>query len=286
MSTGLASYAIKRIAELEATNASLKEDLSSSISHIAMLEEKILAISAELASSMAREEELYLMICRQSSQASMMFEDDSNSNRAPTPADELIDDSTRSAFSSLSRRQFQQWFSLPSWVSSSSSSTTPDPPPAELMDDSIKSILSSSFLSSIQRQSQQRTSLPSWVSSSISTTHDDIDDSMRSRGSIGSAAAGNLGIIIDSAKELNLLKGRRQRGRDVTLDEEEQENEQDHEHQQEQEHEEGGGGKQSSPLCRQPNRSLPHISSSRSPRLIGSTVLFPREDDDIILGFE
>ena len=223
MSTGLASYAIKRIEELEATNASLKKDLSSNNTHIDMLEEKILTISVALASSRAREDEHNLMIRRQFSQASMMFEDGNNS--APTPAD--------------------------------------------LMDDSIRSTLSSSSLSSSQRQSQQRFSLPSWVSSSSSsTTHDDIDDSMRSLGSVG----GLIGFIIENmAKELDFPTEELSRVSDITLDDEEE-------------------GKQSSPLRRRPNGSLSnrhHIScSSSSPRLIGSTVLFPREDDDFDLGFE
>ena len=222
--SGLASYAIKRIEELEATNASLKKDLSSNSTHIDMLEEKILTISVELASLRAREDEHNLMIRRQFSQTSMMFEDDGN-NSAPTPAD--------------------------------------------LMDDSIRSTLSSSSLSPSQRQSQERFSLPSWVSSSSSsTTHDDIDDSMRSIGSVG----GLIGFIIENmAKELDFPTEERQlsRVRDITLDDDEE-------------------VKQSSPLRRQPNGSLsnrPHISCS-SPRLIGSTVLFPREDDDIDLGFE
>jgi hypothetical protein len=53
-----------RIAELEATNATLRKALSSKNAHIAMLEEKLLTMSVELASSRAREDEQNLMFRR------------------------------------------------------------------------------------------------------------------------------------------------------------------------------------------------------------------------------
>jgi len=82
--------ATERIAQLEASNAALREALVSKNSHISMLEERLLNMSVELASSRAREDEQYL-VNRQSqiSQVSMMSE-------AYDPADN-IDDSTKSA---------------------------------------------------------------------------------------------------------------------------------------------------------------------------------------------
>eukprot|EP00574_Skeletonema_japonicum_P008809 CAMPEP_0201734816 /NCGR_PEP_ID=MMETSP0593-20130828/35380_1 /ASSEMBLY_ACC=CAM_ASM_000672 /TAXON_ID=267983 /ORGANISM="Skeletonema japonicum, Strain CCMP2506" /LENGTH=371 /DNA_ID=CAMNT_0048228249 /DNA_START=110 /DNA_END=1225 /DNA_ORIENTATION=+ len=53
-----------RIAQLEATNAALREALSSKNAHIAMLEERLLNMSVELASSRAREDEQNLMLRR------------------------------------------------------------------------------------------------------------------------------------------------------------------------------------------------------------------------------
>lgn len=244
MSTGLSSYAINRIFELEVINASLREELSSSNSHIAMLEEKILDMSIELASTRAREDEHNLMIRRRLSQVSMMSEDDGNSNRAPTSA-ELIDDSIRSAFSSSSHRQFQRRFSLPSWLSSSS------------------------------------------------TTQEDINESMRS---LGSSAGGLGGIVSNMAKELDRSENLRVdfptggrhlfRISDITVDytpEEETCELQEHKT-----HDDEEGEKQSSPQRRRPNRSLlkqPHMGSDNS-RLISSTIIFPRENDDGNLGFE
>eukprot|EP00986_Skeletonema_menzelii_P009415 scaffold4281_cov167-Skeletonema_menzelii.AAC.2 len=128
----IGSDAIRRIAELEAINDTLREALSSKNAHIAMLEERLLTMSIELASSRAREDEQNLIIRRRSSQVSMMSEDG-----GPTPvAVELMDDCIRSApassFSSSSHRQFQRRFSLPSWVSSSSA--------VQDQDDSMRSL--------------------------------------------------------------------------------------------------------------------------------------------------
>ena len=55
------------VAKLEATIAALREDLSAKESYTAMLEEKLLKMSVELASSRAREDEQNLMYRRQSS---------------------------------------------------------------------------------------------------------------------------------------------------------------------------------------------------------------------------
>mmetsp|Transcript_24605 Transcript_24605/g.39923 ORF Transcript_24605/g.39923 Transcript_24605/m.39923 type:complete len:234 (+) Transcript_24605:135-836(+) len=58
--------ASRRIAELEATNVSLREALSSKTAHIAMIEERLLTMSIELASSRAREDEQNLLLRRRS----------------------------------------------------------------------------------------------------------------------------------------------------------------------------------------------------------------------------
>ena len=65
----VSNNAAARIGELEATNATLREALSSQTAHIAMLEEKLLTMSVELASSRAREDEQNLMLRRRSTGA-------------------------------------------------------------------------------------------------------------------------------------------------------------------------------------------------------------------------
>ena len=76
-------YAARSIAALEATNATLRAEVSSQAAHIAMLEEKLLTMSVELASSRAREDEQNLMFRRQqqlsSSQVTIMSEDSERS---------------------------------------------------------------------------------------------------------------------------------------------------------------------------------------------------------------
>ena len=194
-------------------------------------------MSIELASTRAREDEHNLMIRRRLSQVSMMSEDDGNSNNRATPTSS-----------------------------------------AELMiDDSIRSALSSSS----HRQFQRRFSLPSWLSSSSSVAQDGINDSMRS---LGSSAGGLGGIVSNMAKELDRSEnlrvdfpaGGRQlfRMSDITVDydtlpEEETSFEQ-------QEHDEEEEKQSSPPQRRRPNRSLlnhPPMGSDNS-RLIGSTIIW------------
>ena len=194
-------------------------------------------MSIELASTRAREDEHNLMIRRRLSQVSMMSEDDGNSNNRATPTSS-----------------------------------------AELMiDDSIRSALSSSS----HRQFQRRFSLPSWLSSSSSVAQDGINDSMRS---LGSSAGGLGGIVSNMAKELDRSEnlrvdfpaGGRQlfRMSDITVDydtlpEEETSFEQ-------QEHDEEEEKQSSPPQRRRPNRSLlnhPHMGSDNS-RLISSTIIW------------
>eukprot|EP00984_Skeletonema_dohrnii_P022371 scaffold11504_cov125-Skeletonema_dohrnii-CCMP3373.AAC.1 len=239
----------RRIAKLEAINAALRKELPSKNAHIAMLEERITNMSVDLASSRAREDEQCLML-RRSSQGSTMSDCDGN-----IPSAEPIDDSIKSALS-------------PAQISSSSSSSS-------------------------YRQFQRRFSLPipSWVSNS--TTQDDINDSTRSLTNIG-GIMGNMIKLDKSDKSQNLRvdfpAGGRQMFRlrmsDLTADYSpedetfEQEEEQDHEEGQQQ---------QASPQRqrRRPSRStLTNGQHHTNSRLISSTVVFPKEDDNDSFGFK
>jgi len=110
--------AARRIAQLAATNAALREALVAKNSHIAMLEEKLLKMSVELASSRAREDEQNLMK-RQSqiSQVSMTSEDDDNNNMVG-PADQ-IDDSTKSARAQTTPSDRPRFSFMAGWRNSS-----------------------------------------------------------------------------------------------------------------------------------------------------------------------
>jgi len=250
--------ASKRLAALEATNAALREALSSKNAHIAMLEDTILTMSVELASSRAREDE-HSMKLRQSTQISVMPGDDDNMN---IPA-ELIDDSIKTAparmsslsSSSSSHRQSQRRFSLPMpgcWVSASSGSTTQE-------DDDMN------------------------------------DNSTRSLTGIG-GIIGNM-IKLDRSDRCQNLRvdfpsGGRQMYRlrisDLTLDysaseETTWEQEEEHEHEEEEGHQAASPQRQR----RRPNRStLTNRQHHTNSRLISSTVIFPMEDDDDSIGFE
>jgi len=58
----------RRIAQLEAENALLHQRMSAKDSHIAMLEDRLLKMSVELASSRAREDEQHLFYRQQQQQ--------------------------------------------------------------------------------------------------------------------------------------------------------------------------------------------------------------------------
>jgi len=238
----------RRIAKLEAINAALRKELPSKDKHIAMLEERITNMSVDLASSRAREDEQCLML-RRSSQGSTMSECDGN-----IPSAEPIDDSFKSALS-------------PAQISSSSSSSS-------------------------YRQFQRRFSLPipSWVSNS--TTQDDINDSTRSLTGIG-GIMGNMIKLDRSDKSQNLRvdfpAGGRQMFRlrmsDLTADYSPEDL--ICEHEEEQDHEEGQQ-QQTSPQRqrRRPSRTLSSNWTHTNSRLISSTVVFPKEDDNDSFGFK
>ncbi len=115
----------RRIAQLEATNTALREALASKNAHIAMLEEKILKMSVELASSRAREDEQNLML-RLSQTSQVTMADDFDTGNTAT-----IDDSVNSIRSvrggahSASFTSSQSRFSfMPNWGSSRTLQTT------------------------------------------------------------------------------------------------------------------------------------------------------------------
>jgi len=224
--------------------------------------------------------------------------------------------------SSSNYRQFHRGFSLPGWVSSSISNSARledkqlrrssqssamsvsesdgEMLPSELVDESTKSSLSRSLVSSSSspshyRQFQRRSSLPNWVSSS--NTADNINDSARSSSGVGSIiknmmkfersnSCNNLRVDFpEGGREAYRLRMSGLRMSDLTADysaedvTSEQEEEQEHGEE---------GGQQTTPQRRRPNRSLmnrPHMGSNNS-RLMSSTVVFPKVDDEDNLGFE
>mmetsp|Transcript_23037 Transcript_23037/g.35373 ORF Transcript_23037/g.35373 Transcript_23037/m.35373 type:complete len:143 (-) Transcript_23037:479-907(-) len=105
-------HARKRIAALHATITALQEVLSFKNAHIAMLEERLLNMSVELASSRAREDEQNLM-SRQSAQVSQdstISEEDDLMIFA-----DLVDDSIKSAQTSSSSDHHPRFSFLPGW---------------------------------------------------------------------------------------------------------------------------------------------------------------------------
>eukprot|EP00985_Skeletonema_marinoi_P021075 scaffold12740_cov153-Skeletonema_marinoi.AAC.6 len=242
------SDASKRLAALEATNAALREALSSKNAQIAMLEDTILTMSVELASSRAREDE-HSMMLRQSTQVSMMPGDDDN---IVLPAD-LIDDSIKSApaqiSSSSSHHQFQRRFSLPipGWVSSGSTTQEDD----DMNDNSTRSL----------------TGIGGIIGNMIK-----LDRSDRSQ---------NLRVDFPSGgRQMYQL-----RISDLTVDysaSEETAWEREEEHEEEEGHQTSPQRQR-----RRPNRStLTNRQHHTNSRLISSTVIFPMEDDDDSIGFE
>eukprot|EP00984_Skeletonema_dohrnii_P022093 scaffold11206_cov89-Skeletonema_dohrnii-CCMP3373.AAC.5 len=254
------SDAMRRLAELEATNTALREALSSKNAHIAMLEERISNMSVELASSRAREDEQNLML-RQSAQVSMMPGDD---KKKSIPA-ELIDDTDSksasspaqiSSLSSSSHLQFQRRFSLPipGRVSSSSGSTAQEDD--DMNDNSTRSL----------------TGVGGIIGNMIKLDRSDRSQNLRVDFPSGGRQMYRLRIsdlTVDcSASEETACK-------------QEEEHEHDHE-------EEGHQASASSQRQRRrPNRStLTNGQHHTNSRLISSTVIFPMEDDDDSVGFE
>eukprot|EP00984_Skeletonema_dohrnii_P022091 scaffold11206_cov89-Skeletonema_dohrnii-CCMP3373.AAC.3 len=257
-------HARKRIAALHATITALREVLSFKNAHIAMLEERLLNMSVELASSRAREDEQNLM-SRQSAQVSQsqdstMSEDDDLMIFA-----DLVDDSIKSA---------------PAQTSSSSSEHHP-----------------------------RFSFLPGWGSNRMSEAEDEFNDSARSLGSTGvGSIIGNMIKLDKSDRSQNLSVDFPKGGRRSMMVDEYSESTVNSPAQQQHQRRTIALGQffrprissltvddaieeiceqeeqQETPLHRKPNPKL--LRHQVSSRLIGSTVLFPREDDDYSLGFE
>mmetsp|Transcript_2859 Transcript_2859/g.4166 ORF Transcript_2859/g.4166 Transcript_2859/m.4166 type:complete len:322 (+) Transcript_2859:100-1065(+) len=299
----------KRIAALEATNAALREALSSKNAHIAMLEDKILTISVELASSRAREDEQNLMLRQSigqvvSQEVIMMSEEDDDHDDNMNIPDSLVPNPVRNG----RRRR----------GSRGSSAISPCPDNSATIDDSIKSAPPAA--------AQQTSSMRRF---SFMTNHHDFDDSARSLGSTGvGGIIGNIFNNLDRSDKsddlsVNFPTGRRRSSMmttdttndyssstsssavgnsqeprrvsmvgqlfrlrkseltpDDAVEEESCEQEEEEEEQQPAEEEE-------QPMQRRrPNRSKLANRYMMSTRLISSTVAFPREDDDDCLGFE
>jgi len=292
--------ASRRIAELEAINDTLREALSSKNAHIAMLEERLLTMSIELASSRAREDEQNLIIRRKStgtgqevSRVSMMsLEDESDNVVIP---DEFVPSPVRNMKKNGRRRR-----------NSRSSSVSPCPAVTDsaAIDDSIRSAPAAS--SSSNRRFSFKPSF-----------NPDLNDSQRSLGS-GGGMSGIIGNIFhnldrsDNSEDLSVDFPSASRRRSSMMSDtdysssscqepsrrvsmvgslfglrkselsDETVEEASCEYEVEQEEEQ----QPSSPQRRRPNRSLMANRCQKSTRLISSTVAFPTLDDDDSLGFE
>lgn len=229
--------------ELEASNNALRQVLSFKESHIAMLEERLLNMSYELASSRAREDERNLLLRRsaQSSQCSKISEEDNFMN----PAD-LVDDS-----------------------------------------DSTKSIMTRPSSSSV----------PGWRSSRM--PEDNVSVSARSSSSCPTRVGGIIGNItkFDTSENLTVdfpTSGRRS---SMTMIDEYSAAAKNSAASRQRRRRTFGGqllrslaaeiskqGEEASPH-RNSNPKLLHDQGS-SRLMIGSTVLFPMEDDNYSVGFE
>jgi len=256
-------HARKRIAALHATITALREVLSFKNAHIAMLEERLLNMSVELASSRAREDEQNLML-RQSaqvSQDSMMSQDDDLMILA-----DLVDDSIKSAptQTSSSSDHHPRFSFLPGWGSNRMSEAEDD------------------FNDSASARSLGSTGVGSIIGNMIK-----LDKSDRSQNlSVDFPKGGRRSMMVDEYSEstvnshaqhqhqrrtIALGQFFRPRISSLTLDEAVEEVSEQEE-------------QQEPPLDPKPNPKL--LRHQVSSRLIGSTVLFPREDDDYSLGFE
>lgn len=214
-----ATATTKHIAHLETINTNILEALSSKNSYIAMLEERLLKISVELASSRACEDEQNLMCCQSTLSQSSLTEDVDSLGQTRT---ELIDDSIGSypVQRSSSSKRHPRFSFMSSWGSKSDDLRVDFPAGGRrstMVDECSAATESSS-------QNQRRTGLGQLFRPRISF------------------------VAVDEAAIYSSCSC---------------------------EHGE--------PLRRKTNpRFLRHQSS----RIIGSTVLFPMEDDDYSLGFE
>ena len=266
----IAVDAARRIAQLMATNAALREALASKNAHIEMLQDKILTISVELASSRAREDEQNLMMrLSQISQVTMMSEDD-NGNNGPTSA---VDVSIKSAPGAAQTSSFTSTQSAPrmsffsGWGSREPSSRTLQTD--ETMQDSAT-----------RTPQASGGGMGGLIGNMIQLDKSGYGEDLRVNFPRGRGRRNT--IMTDESPDSPSQKQRRlsmvgqlfRLGRDDTavvpeiceqVEEEEQE----------------------APLQqrRRPNRSK-MLRIQASTRLISSTVAFPREDDNLSVGFE
>jgi hypothetical protein len=303
--------ATKRIAQLEASNAALQAALTSKTAHITMLEERLLTMSVELASSRAREDEQKLMYRRSKQQVvdGSSVDDESAiiNGHVPKPV----------------RNGRRRRGSCGSSVSPCSDDQ------ADLIDASIKSAPPIQMTTTTSSNCR-RFSLMSSRGSSRAPL-EDLNDSARSYGSAGGGFGGFIGNLINNLDRsercedlnVNFPTGRRRssimtddfpptvnshsqeqqqqqrrvsmvgqlfrlRKSELTTDDAVEEEEIICEQQQqdeEQQHQHQVEGEQAPPQRRKPNRSK-MLRCQASTRLISSTVAFPRENDDDSMGFE
>ena len=310
--------ATKRMLQLEATNAALQTALSSKNAHITMLEERLLKMSVEFASSRASEDEQNLKY-RRSTQA-----DDGIIMMVPTTSDAgIFPNPIRNTKISGRRRR-----------GSRGSSVSPCPTDhqvqaaADLIDASIKSAPPPTQQTTTRRFSIKSSSRGSSNNNNNNRApQDDLSDSARSLGSTGVCNfIGNIINNIDRSDRsddlnVNFPTGRRRSSMmsgstgnnninnsqpqaeqrresiveqlfrlrnksELTADDAVEEIcEQEEEEEPQQQHEEEEEEEQAPPQRRRPNRSN-MLKYQASTRLLSSTLIFPKEDDDDSLGFE
>eukprot|EP00984_Skeletonema_dohrnii_P002208 scaffold755_cov83-Skeletonema_dohrnii-CCMP3373.AAC.5 len=269
----IAVDAARRIAQLTATNAALREALASKNAHIEMLEDKILTISVELASSRAREDEQNLMMrLSQISQVTMMSEDD-NGNNGPTSA---VDVSIKSAPAAAQTSSFTSTQSAPrmsffsGWGSREPSSRTLQTD--ETMQDSA---------TRTPQASGGGGGMGGLIGNMIQLDKSGYGEDLRVNFPRGRGRRNT--IMTDESPVSPSQEQRRMTmvGQLFRLGKSERAGEDDAFPEIEEEEQEAPQQQQR----RRPNRSK-MLRIQASTRLISSTVAFPREDDNLSVGFE
>ncbi len=240
--------------ELEASNNALRQILSFKKSRIAMLEERLLNMSLELASSRAREDEQNLLLRRSAQlQGSTMSESELEEENFMIPAD-VVDDSDgiKSAKTQPSLSSMSSWGSnrmLEDNVSDSARSLAPS------------STRAGGIIGNITKDKSEnlRVDFPTGGRRSSMTRVEEF-----------SAAAKNSAEPPQRRRRTVVGQLFRSRRSSLTVEAAAEISEQ-----------EGG----EAPPHRNSRSKLP-VHDQGSSRLIGSTVLFPMEDDNYLLGFE
>lgn len=239
--------------ELEASNNALRQILSFKKSRIVMLEERLLNMSFELASSRAREDEQNLLLRRSAQlQGSMMSESELEEENFMIPAD-VVDDSDdiKSAMTQPSSSGTSSW----------GSSRMPE----DNVSDSGRNLALSSTRGTIgnmtkfDRSENLRVDFPTGGRRRSMTMMDEY-----------SAAAKNSAAPPQRRRRTVVGQLFRSRRSSLTVDKAAEISEQEGEE---------------APPHRDSNLKQLHDHQGSS-RLIGSTVLFPMEDDNYSLGFE